>query len=100
MIGIKKVEEIERWESVTATMQARQTAIFLDPFAFIQAVRQGAVTSAVKCTKGIPASARFKYSRWVGLLHDKLVLVFEDESFLMVKVGMAIPFLELEFEDI
>lgn len=81
----------------TSQKQAKQAALSIDPLAFQEFVIQDRITKAVKCIKGIPSDAEFIRYVWTG---ESLALIFEHESFDMCHVGWAIPFLELEFEDI
>jgi hypothetical protein len=83
--------------TVTATKQARQVAVEVYPVVLRWFIRQDAITPASKCTKGLPANAKFLRYDWDG---EILMLIFEHGSFKEVRVGKPIPTFDLEFEDI
>lgn len=82
---------------VTATKQGRQMLVTLHLAVLYGCLTEGSEIAAAKCTKGVPADARFVRSvfrEWM------VALIFEHESFAEVCVGSPIPIFELEFETI
>ncbi len=91
------LESLETRQLVTATKQAQQVAVDIHLELLVSLVTEDRNIPASKCIKGLPIGAEFIRPVYRDF---SLSLIFEHESFDMVRVGNPIPIFELEFEEI